>query len=91
MPEDRIQDWWITREIRTEYYLLSRIQKQTNKQTQKNPNCRDCPGGPGVKNPPSNAGDMGSIPGRGTKTPLAERYRQRKKRKEKNPNCKAIA
>ena len=29
----------------------------------------DFPGGPGVKNPPSNAGDTGSIPGRGTKIP----------------------
>ena len=28
---------------------------------------RDFPGGPVVKNPPSNAGDLGSIPGRGTK------------------------
>ena len=27
----------------------------------------DSPGGPGVKNLPSNAGDTGSIPGRGTK------------------------
>ena len=30
---------------------------------------RDFPGGPVVKNPPSNAGDMGSIPGRATKIP----------------------
>ena len=30
---------------------------------------RDFPGGPVVKNPPSNAGDVGSIPGRGTKIP----------------------
>ena len=30
---------------------------------------RDFPGGPVVKNPPSNAGDTGSIPGQGTKTP----------------------
>ena len=29
------------------------------------------PGGPMVKNPPSNAGDVGSIPGRGTKIPHA--------------------
>ena len=29
------------------------------------------PGGPVVKNPPSNAGDVGSIPGRGTKIPHA--------------------
>ena len=26
-----------------------------------------CPGGPVVKNPPSNAGYMGSVPGQGTK------------------------
>ena len=31
----------------------------------------DFPGGPVVKNLPSNAGDPGSIPGRGTKIPLA--------------------
>ena len=32
---------------------------------------RDFPGGPVVKNPPSNAGDMGSAPGQGTKIPHA--------------------
>ena len=32
---------------------------------------RDFPGGPVVENPPSNAGDMGSIPRRGTKIPHA--------------------
>ena len=32
---------------------------------------RDFTGGPVVKNPPSSAGDMGSIPGRGTKIPHA--------------------
>ena len=31
----------------------------------------DFPGGPLVKNPPSNAGDAGSIPGQGTKIPHA--------------------
>ena len=31
----------------------------------------DFPGGPVVKNPPSSAGDLGSIPGRGTKIPHA--------------------
>ena len=31
----------------------------------------DFPGGPVVKNPPSNAGDVGSIPCRGTKIPHA--------------------
>ena len=32
---------------------------------------RDFPGGPMVKKPPSNAGDKGLIPGRGTKIPHA--------------------
>ena len=32
---------------------------------------RDCPGGPAVEHLPCNAGDEGSIPGRGTKTPHA--------------------
>ena len=31
------------------------------------PGLRDFPGGPVVKNPPCNAGDVGSIPGQGTK------------------------
>ena len=30
-------------------------------------NIGDFPGGPVVKNPPCNAGDVGSIPGQGTK------------------------
>ena len=34
--------------------------------------CWDFPGGPMVKNPPSNAGDVGSIPGQGSKSPHAE-------------------
>ena len=34
-------------------------------------NFRDFPGGPGAKNLPSNAGDAGSVPGRGTKIPHA--------------------
>ena len=33
--------------------------------------CGDFSGGPVVKNPPCNTVDMGSIPGRGTKIPLA--------------------
>ena len=32
---------------------------------------RDFPGGPVVKIPPCNAGDLGSIPGQGTKIPQA--------------------
>ena len=34
-------------------------------------NSRDCPGGPVVKKPPSNVGNMGLIPGWGTKIPQA--------------------
>ena len=33
---------------------------------------RDLPGGSVVKNPPSNAGDSGLIPGQGTKIPHAK-------------------
>ena len=32
---------------------------------------QDFPGGPVVKDPPSNAGDVGSIPSQGTKIPQA--------------------
>ena len=35
--------------------------------------CRHFPGGPVVKNLPCNAGDLGLIPGWGTKTPHATR------------------
>ena len=35
-------------------------------------NTGDFPGGPEVKNPPSNAGDTSSVPGRGTKVSHAE-------------------
>ena len=34
-------------------------------------NFRELPGGLEIKNQPSNAGDLGSIPGKGTKTPQA--------------------
>ena len=34
-------------------------------------NMQDFPGGPVVKNCPSSAGDVGSIPGQGTKMPHA--------------------
>ena len=37
----------------------------------KNMCIRDFPGGPMVKNPPSKAGDAGSIPDQGTKIPHA--------------------
>ena len=41
------------------------------KKKKKKPQYRDFPSGPVVKNPPSNAGDARSIPGRGTKIPHA--------------------
>ena len=53
---------------------MSRVQRGKNTQQ------REFPGGPGVRNPPSNAGDTGSIPGQGTKIPHA---RQRGKKKKK--------
>ena len=37
----------------------------------KNPRLGDTPGGPVVRNPPSNAGDVGSIPGQGARIPHA--------------------
>ena len=48
----------------------------------------DIPGGPVVKNLPSNAGDIGSIPGQGTKIPhavgqLTVRETQHSKKKKK--------
>ena len=36
---------------------------------------RDLLGGPGVKNPPSNAGDAGFVPGQGTQIPHASGQR----------------
>ena len=44
--------------------------KGNHKQNEKTTH-RDFPGGPVVKNLPSNAGDVGLIPGRGTKIPHA--------------------
>ena len=41
------------------------------KLTHKTNHHKDFPGGPVVKNPPSHAGDSGSIPGQGTKIPHA--------------------
>ena len=57
-------------------HLLSRFPRltQTMESSQKLPlrsPYRDFPAGPVVKNPPSNAGDVGSIPGRGPKIPHA--------------------
>ena len=44
----------------------------TGKYTFKNYNsCEDFPGGPVIKNMPCNKGDVGSIPGQGTKIPRA--------------------
>ena len=44
---------------------------------------QDFPSGPVVKTLPSSSGGAGSIPGRGTKIPLAMRYGQKKKFKKK--------
>ena len=49
--------------------------------TDSNPIHHDFPGGPLVKNPPSNAGDVGSTPGRRIKIPQATQLSQKKKKK----------
>ena len=62
---------------------------------------RDFPGGPVVKNLPSNAGDAGLIPGQGTKIPQAveqlilyttrkTQHSQKEKKKKKTDNKKKI-
>ena len=49
---------------------------------------RDFPGGPVVKNPPSSAGDTGSIPGQGTKIPRARgQLSPRAATRERKPAC----
>ena len=53
----------------------TQLKQQQQQQQQENPNVRqqmngwDFPDGPVIKNPCSNAGDMSSIPGWGTKIP----------------------
>ena len=54
----------------TRRYQFTPIRMAIIKKTNKTKN-RDFPGGPVVKNPPSNAGDLGSILGWGTKIPHA--------------------
>ena len=49
-------------------YMIEQSQKRRQFLRQQR-QLRDSSGGPGVKNPPSNAGDMGSNPGWGTKIP----------------------
>ena len=56
--------------VSTSYKVAERI--RCLKGAKKNPKIngwRDFPGGPVVKNPPSNAVDEGLIPGQGTKIP----------------------
>ena len=48
---------------------------------------REFPGGPVVKNPPSNAGDAASIPGRGTKIPHATGQPKLQATTEEKPAC----
>ena len=45
--------------------------KQALNKKKKNQKAQDFPGGPVLKNLPSNAGDVGLIPGKGTKIPHA--------------------
>ena len=48
---------------------------------------RDFPGGLVVKNLPANAGDMGSIPGQGTKTPHATGQLTEPEHQRLTPTC----
>ena len=64
------------------------VPKSLHPETEKKRHLEDFPDGPVVKNLPSNAGDIGSIPGWGTKIPhavgqLAERETQHSKKKKK--------
>ena len=47
--------------------MESLLRRTTEKNAIETDQSKDFPGGPVVKNPPSNAGDTGSIPGQGTK------------------------
>ena len=67
---------WTYRAVYTSTELFSctpatNILSCTNCTSIEKTHTRDFPGGPVVKNPPSNAGDVDSIPGRGTKIPHA--------------------
>ena len=48
---------------------MLKTNKQTNKKLKREQRRRYFPPGPVVENLPSSAGDVGLIPGRGTKTP----------------------
>ena len=52
-------------------YHLTSVRMAIIKKSTNNKCWRDLRGGPVVKNPPSNAGDVGLIPGWGTKIPHA--------------------
>ena len=55
--------WWECKLVQSLWKIVWRFLKKLK--------TGDFPGGPVVKNPPSNAGDAHSIPGRGTKIPHA--------------------
>ena len=57
--------------MRKNYQSIQKEAKKKRKKKQRRGGTWDFPGGPVVKNPPSNAGDTGSIPGWGTKIPHA--------------------
>ena len=63
--------WRFLKRLQIELPYDPAIHIGKNKNTNSKRYVWDFPGGPVVKNPPSNAGDMGLIPGRGTKIPHA--------------------
>ena len=62
-----MMEWPDRRKISKEIEDLDNIVNQLDQKDI----CRDFPGGPVVENPPSNAGEVGWIPGQGTKIPHA--------------------
>ena len=61
-----LEEWLqISEKTNHQYRFLPRIVSSEKK----NYKCQDFPGGAVVKNPPSNAGHVGSIPGWGAKIP----------------------
>ena len=52
---------------------------------------RDFAGAPVVKNPPCNAGAMGSVPGQGTKTPYAVQRLSTQATTELEPQVESLA
>ena len=56
----------------SECLQISQSFKRQRREEESRMQHRDFPGGPAVKSPPSDAGDAGSIPGRGTESHMPQ-------------------